>query len=140
MGVKVEKTDTYDGGKGRDLDTWLFQVREHLNLTIILEWGHVSYAASLLCGNAALWRHEMCEANRCPLLWEDFRCILHEQFWPENYSCHGRNKLAGMRQYGKDSVADFVFHFRATYLKIQDLSEAEKMDRFVCALVLKVRL
>ena len=37
MGVKVEKPDTYDGDKSRDLDTWLFQVREHLNLTVIPE-------------------------------------------------------------------------------------------------------
>ena len=35
MGVKVEKPESYDGAKGCDLDTWLFQVREHLNLTVI---------------------------------------------------------------------------------------------------------
>ena len=37
-------------------------------------------------------------------------------------------------------MADFVFHFCTTCLKIHDLSEVEKMDRFVCALVPKVRL
>ena len=37
-------------------------------------------------------------------------------------------------------MAVFVFHFCATYLKIQDLSEVEKMDRFVHALVTKIRL
>ena len=35
----------------------------------------------------------------------------------------------------KETVADFVSHFRARCLKIQDLSEAEKLGRFVCALV-----
>ena len=30
IGVKVEKPENYDGSKGRDLDTWLFQVQEHL--------------------------------------------------------------------------------------------------------------
>ena len=30
-------------------------------------------------------------------------------------------------------MADFVFSFRATCLKIRDLSEAEKLDRFVHA-------
>ena len=48
MGVKVEKPNTYDGDKSRDLDTWLFQVRKHLNLTVIPERGHVPYATSLL--------------------------------------------------------------------------------------------
>ena len=35
MGVKVEKPKAYDGDKSRDLDTWLFQVRKHLNVTVI---------------------------------------------------------------------------------------------------------
>ena len=53
MNVKVEKPEQYDGDKSRDLDTWLFQVREHLNLSTVPARGHVPYAASLLRGNAA---------------------------------------------------------------------------------------
>ena len=53
--VKVKKPENYDGSKGRNLDTWLFQVQEHLQLTVIPVRGHVPYAASLLRGNAALW-------------------------------------------------------------------------------------
>ena len=45
-----------------------------------------------------------------------------------------------MRQYARESVADFVFRFRATCLKVPDLSEAEKLDRFVRALVQEIRL
>ena len=37
-------------------------------------------------------------------------------------------------------MADFVSRFCTTCLKIQDLSEAEKMDRFVRALVPDIRL
>ena len=37
-------------------------------------------------------------------------------------------------------MADFVSRFRATCLKIQDLSEAEKLDRFVRALIQDIRL
>ena len=37
-------------------------------------------------------------------------------------------------------MADFVSRFRATCLKIQDLSEAEKLDRFVRVLVPDIRL
>ena len=39
-----------------------------------------------------------------------------------------------------NTVADFVFRFRAMCLKIQDLSEAEKLDQFVCMLVPEIRL
>ena len=41
ISVKVEKPDNYDGGKRCDINTWLFQVREHLNLTVILERGQI---------------------------------------------------------------------------------------------------
>ena len=66
--------------------------------------------------------------------------MLHEQFRLEDYGRRGRDKLATMRQYGKESMADFVFRFRATCLKIPDLSEAGKMDRFVRALAQDIRL
>ena len=45
-----------------------------------------------------------------------------------------------MRQYAHESVADFVSRFRATCLRVPDLSEAKKLDRFVRALVQEVRL
>ena len=37
-------------------------------------------------------------------------------------------------------MADFVSHFPTTCLKIQDLLEAEKLDKFVRALVPDIRL
>ena len=140
IGVKVEKPETYSGKKTRDLDTWLFQDRKHLDITTIPARGHVPYAASLLRGNAALWWREVCEGNRRPATWDDFCRMLREQFWPEDYGRCGRNELATMWQSGRESIADFVFKFRATCLKIPDLSEAEKMDRFVHALAQDVRL
>ena len=48
IGIKVEKPETYSGEKTRDLDTWLFQVCKHLDITTIPARGHVPYAASLL--------------------------------------------------------------------------------------------
>ena len=64
LSVKVEKPENYDGDKAKDLDTWPFQVCEHLELSTVLTRGHVPYAASLLRGNATLWWREACEANR----------------------------------------------------------------------------
>ena len=80
IGVKVEKPENYDGSKGRDLDTWLFQVQEHLQLIVIPVRGHVPYAASLLRGNATLWWRELCQANNRPATWDDFCRLLREQF------------------------------------------------------------
>ena len=45
-----------------------------------------------------------------------------------------------MHQYAHKSIADFVYRFWATCLRVLDLSEAEKMDCFVRALVQEIRL
>ena len=139
-GVKVKKPANYDGDKGQGLDTWLFQVREHLDLATIPAVGHVTYATSLLRGNAALWWREACEVHRRPATWDDFCRVIREQFRREDYGRCRRDELATMRQYACESVADFVYRFRATCLRVPDLSEAEKLDRFVRALVQEVRL
>ena len=36
IGVKMERPDYFYGSKDQDVDTWLFQVREHLDITVIL--------------------------------------------------------------------------------------------------------
>ena len=140
INVKVEKPETYSGEKTHDLDTWLFQVREHLDIMTIPARGHVPYAASLLRGNAALWWRETCEGHRRLATWDDFCRMLHKQFRPKDYGRRGRNELATMWQYGKESIVDFVFRFHTTCLKIPDLSEAEKLDRFIRALAQDIRL
>ena len=76
IGVKVEKPENYDGSQGRDLNAWLFQVQEHLNLMVIFARGHVPYAASLLRGNVALWLREVCESNNRPATWDKFCRVL----------------------------------------------------------------
>ena len=101
---------------------------------------HVSYAASLFRRNAALWWRELCEQGLRSATWNEFVAALRTQFQPENWSRRGRDELATMYQYSKESVADFLHRFRATCLKIEHLSEEEKLDRFVRALVNDVRL
>ena len=82
----------------------------------------------------------MYEGNRRPTTWDEFCRVLREQFRPEDYGRWGRDELASLQQYGKKIVADFVSRFCTTCLKIQDLSEAEQLDRFIRALVLDIQL
>ena len=95
--IKVKKPETYDGKKARDLDTWLFQVRKHLELSTVPMGGRVAYTVSLLPSNAALWWREPCEANRWPSTWEDFCRVIRDQFRLEDYGPHRRNELATMK-------------------------------------------
>ena len=140
IGVKMERPDYFYGSKDQDVDTWLFQVHEHLDITVIPKCGQVPYAISLFRGNAPFWWREICEDNNRPGNWNDFCCAMRAQFRVENLSRRGRDELASMYQYGKESVADFLYRFRATCLKVDNLSEAKKLDRFVCAVVPDVRM
>ena len=99
---------------------------------MILAHRHIPYVAS--------WRRELCESNHRPGYWEELCRVLHGQVRPENFDCRGRDELVALHQYSKESVADFVFCFCATCLKVDDLSDAEKLDRFVHALVPEIRL
>ena len=92
LSVKVERPENYEGDKVKDLDTWLFQVRKHLELSTVPAGAYVAYAASLLRGNAAMWWRGACEAHRRPTTWEDFCRALHDQFRPEDYGHRGRDK------------------------------------------------
>ena len=78
FGIKVKTPMMYDSDKDHDLDTWLFQVREHLELATIPAEGRVAYATSLLHDNAALWWREACEANKRPATWDDFCRVIRE--------------------------------------------------------------
>ena len=37
LGLKLERLETYDGAKYCDIDTWLFQAKEHMLLIRIVE-------------------------------------------------------------------------------------------------------
>ena len=89
FGVKMERPDYFEGGKLQDVDTWIFQVHEHLNIVMLPEQARVPYAASLFRGNAALWWREMCEHAHRPAMWDEFVAEVRAQFRPENWSRRG---------------------------------------------------
>ena len=140
MGVKMERPEAFDGSKHQDVDTWLFQVGEHLRMLNIPEDSRVPYAASLLRGNAAMWWRERCKSGERAADWPTFCAMLCAQFCVENLARRGRDEPASVQQYVRENVADFLFRFRGICLKIADLGEAEKMDRFCRALLPSVRL
>ena len=140
MGLKVEKPETYDGAKHRDVDTWLFQVEEHMSLTRVPADSQVAYAASLLRGNAAMWWRELCEGGNRLDAWDAFKMKVRSQFRMDNLVRRARDDLYALRQKEKESVSDFLHKFRQICIRISDLSEAEKLDKFLRALTTNVRM
>ena len=140
MGMKVEKPEIYDGAKHRDVDTWLFQVEEHMALARVPAASHAGYAASLLRGNAAMWWRELCESGNRLNDWDEFKMNLRRQFRMDNLVRRARDDLYALRQREKEPVSDFLHKFRQVCIRINDLSEAEKLDKFLRALNTNVRM
>ena len=58
----------------------------------------------------------------------------------DNLVRRARDDLYALRQKDKESVADFLHKFRHVCIRINDLSEAEKLDKFLRALNGNVRM
>ena len=134
MGMKMEKSEIYDGAKHRDVDTWLFQVDEHMSLTRVLADSCVGYAASLLRGNAAMWWRELCESGNRLDDWDKFKKSLCRQFRINNLIRRARDDFYALRQREKKPVLNFLHKFWQVCIRINDLSEVEKLDKFLQAL------
>ena len=71
----------------------------------------------------------------------NFAKFCREQFRPKRLWTLGTRRVSRfVTKREKETVADFVSHFCATCLKIQDLSGAAKLDRFVRTLVPDISL
>ena len=81
MGLKVEKLETYDNAKHHDVDTWLFQVAEHMLLTKIPADSQVAYAASLLRKNTAMWWRELRESRNRLDAWDAVKTNSQRQIY-----------------------------------------------------------
>ena len=73
MGMKIEKPEIYDGAKHCDIDTWLFQVDEHMSLIRVPANSRVGYGTSLLRGNVVMWWRDVCESGSRLDDWDEFK-------------------------------------------------------------------
>jgi hypothetical protein len=101
---------------------------------------HVRQAATYLRDSAWHWYDER-RRNTGPVkcapftTWDAFTSALRSEF--QHHQIHLRDQLRYLYQTG--SVADYLKIFRGLAAQITDMSEAEKVDRFVAGLNKKTR-
>jgi hypothetical protein len=69
--------------------------------------------------------------------WNQFKIALRDHFLPANAMRSARDQLAKLKQLG--SVQDYLTRFNSLCLEVDDLSEAEKLDKFIRGLKPKVQ-
>lgn len=137
--LRFKDPETFHGKRSEDVTSWTLQVSDYLDFAAVRnsDTERVAYAAQLLRGNARMWwqakKEDAAKGNTVlPTTWEQLRAELLREYLPINDARLARDQLANLRQTG--SVQALVYQYRALCLRIKDMSDSEKLDRFLRAL------
>jgi hypothetical protein len=139
---KAPNLESYSGHKGEDLRAWLFQANEQLDLLGVTDdEARIKIAGMALSKNAKTWylsvRGPTCsDANRVTT-WDQFQTALMAHFYPIDPIKQARDRIANLRQVG--NVRDYTAMFRQLCTIITNMSDAERLDRYVRGLKARTR-
>ena len=158
--LKPVKPSHFDGtSRDYDVDTWLSEMERYFKAAGIALTNErcVAFAASMLRTDASVWwenYHDVLlvalgddgvaamddasvAAENREWKWDEFKAAIRAQFQPPNVSQNARDRLAKLHQ--TKSVLNYIAEFNKLCIRIDDIAEAEKLDRFVRGLKPNVR-
>lgn len=131
--VKPQKPESYFGSSGdlgRDWDTWIFSVEAYFAaIGDVDDARKVHFTASLFKKNALAWWRSVQQGRQALPTWEQFKHEARTEFLLPNTVKRARDRLANT--YQTKSVQDYNYRFRSLALQINDMSPAEKLDRYI---------
>ena len=144
--LKPSKPEIFEGKRDSlAVNSWLYQVDTYLNLLALsspelnlTDEIKIQFASTLLKSNAANWYYMRVQAGDVPNTWDDFKNGVRNEFVPQDNTRRQRDKLNKLIQ--NKSVASYLESFRNTVIAIPDISEAEKLDKFLNGLKPMIRL
>ena len=129
--VKLQTPDTYNSKE--DIELQIFQITQYLKGMKVLVHEQVDIATSFFREDATIWWRTTLflkeQKHEDPPEWEELIPILKGQFQPVNSKKSVQDKLAQLRQTG--SVKAYNTLFMSTIFQIDDLSQAEMLDRYI---------
>lgn len=125
-----------------EVDTWLFQMEQWFTTQPLLtEPEKVRLAGLLLHGTAASWFRDMAQKppGEQPQTFQEFKSEMLAMFMPINRARLARDKLSIAKQRENEPVELFTQYMRKLFLAIGQISEDEKVDRYVRGLKYSLR-
>ena len=107
---------------------WVRAMNQYFNVTRTDPTLRVELAANFLAGAAQAW-FDVNRPELSVLPWENFCETIRAHFAPLDSQEAARQKLWQTRQ--RSSVSEYIRDFMEVILEIPDISESEKLDRFV---------
>lgn len=141
-GFKTPSLDSFTGLKGEDLEAWLFQAKEQFDLLGITDdYTKILIAGQVFKKHAKTWymsvRGPHVPDEEKIIDWDHFVDALRKHFSPVAASKIARDELAAIKQFS--SVRDYTAKFRQLCSIIQQISDDEKLDRYVRGLKYKIQ-
>lgn len=135
--MKAPKPKDYSGTRdSKEVDNFVFDMEQYFRICQLDDNMKVDTATMHLTDDAKLWwrtKHGDIEAGRIKIdTWEEFKKELKDQFYPENTDFVARRRLMDIKQTG--SIRDYVREFSACMLDIKDMTEKDRMYKFIFGL------
>jgi len=129
------KLPTYSGDTESDeLDTWIFHMQEYFNANPgSTPAQQVRLAGMHLRGQAATWWRDLCQ-NTPEIQPQDFHTFAEEiksMFLPVGRVKLARDKLATAKQRNSETLASYTSYMRRLFLTVPNLTEDDKLDRYI---------
>lgn len=133
------KLPEFEGKTSEDVEEWLFSLQLNFDANDTAADKRVKLAAASLRGAALTWwRAQMLSKKElAPSTWDAFADSITAAFQPINPIQAARDKLDNLKQ--TTSVAAYAHAFRNLALRIPDLSDADKLQRFIHGLKLNTQ-
>ena len=140
--LRLPALDTFEGRTGEDLEAFLFQLHEYLEIAGVKDDVlRVRVAGMSLRGAAKTWytyvRSPFTPASEQVKTYEEFLSGIKAHFTPIDPVKLARDQLAVLKQTG--SVRDYTATFRQLNTRIPKMSEDERLDRYVRGLKPRTR-
>lgn len=144
--IKPSKPDIFEGKRDAlVVESWIYQIETYLNLLRlsnpelnITDEMKIQFSSTLMKKNAASWWYMQVQGGNLPQTWDQFKNMFRSEFVPQDSVRRQRDKLRNLVQ--TKSVSLYLETFRNLVISIPDISEAEKLDKFVNGLKPMIRL
>ena len=132
--IKPKDPLVFTGKATDDVEVWVRQVDNYLQLLGGSDAMQVSYVGTLLQGTAQLWFQRECSAGCRPRTWEELAEALCGRFKNDMKADQAQSALMSIRQGKNESAHDFSLRFEAVLDKISAYDETWVRNLFVWGL------
>ena len=146
INIRPNKPECFEGKRDfLAVHTCLYKIEQYLELiqvshsyTSLSDHDKIMLATTFLKGTASVWWNTIMQAGKTTANWIDFGRMLKEEFIPEDHVRRSRDRLRRLKQVS--SVSKYLSDFRNVIVTIPDITEKEKLDKFMEGLKFNVKV